>query len=320
MNASRTLPSLVVLLLGLGATTAPAQRTTAVAGITEPVTDSTLSCASVGILQAWRVKEGDRVQAGQVLLDLDKRLEELDADRRRLVWEQKGDLKLAEQQVAIRKLISESKVELKLADAAVALLKADVEATRQLFKNSKSVSKDDLEKKELEYKKAIADYDKVLVTEEREKLEHQQSITEYDKTVAVEEREKLELDLAVEALRRRQVFAPFGGEVVEFYKKVGESCQANDKLVRLVDTSRCHFVVNLDARLGTRLRLGDTLPLELEAGDAIVKLSGRIAFISPVVDSASGLLKLKVLFDNPDGKIRPGGAGRVMLQEDARGN
>ena len=311
---------LAPLLLSLGVVTSSAQRTVAVAGISEPVADSTLSCASIGILQTWKVKEGDRVQAGQLLLDLDKRLEELDAERRRIVWEQKGDLKLAEAQVAIRKLISDSKVELKLAEAIVALLKADVEATRSLFKNSKSVSKDDLEKKELEYKKAIADYDKVLVTEDREKLEHQQAITEYDKTVATKEREKIEYDLAVEALRRRQVFAPFGGQVVEFFKKAGESCQVSDKLVRLVDTSRCHFVVNLDARLGNRLRLGDALPLELESGDAVVKLTGRVAFISPVVDSASGLLKIKVLFENADGKIRPGGAGRVIVTEDARVN
>jgi multidrug efflux pump subunit AcrA (membrane-fusion protein) len=320
MKAPRALPFLVPLLLGLAAVTAAAQRTTAVSGITEPVADSTLSCTSIGILQVWKVKEGDRVQAGQLLLELDKRLEELDAERRRMVWEQKGDLKMAEAQVAIRKLVADSKVELKLAEAAVALLKADVEATRLLFKNSKSVSKDELEKKELEYKKAIADHDKVLVTEDREKLEHQQAVTEYDKTLAAEEREKIEYDLAAEALRRRQVFAPFSGQVVEFFKKVGESCQSNDKLVRLVDTSRCHFVVNLDARLGTRLRLGDALPLELEAGDAIVKLTGRIAFISPVVDSASGLLKVKVLFENPEAKIRPGGAGRVILAEDTRGN
>lgn len=320
MNASRTLPGLVLLILGLGTTPAPAQRTTAVTGITEPVADSTLSCASVGILQAWRVKEGDRVQAGQLLLELDKRLEELDAERRRLVWEQQGDVKIAAQQVTIRKLVSDSKVELKLAEATAALLKADVEATRQLFKNSKSVSKDDLEKKELEYKKAVADHDKVLVTEDRELLEYQQAVTEHDKALAVKQREKIEYDLAVEALRRRQVFAPFSGQVVEFYKKVGESCQANDKLVRLVDTSRCHFVVNLDARLGNRLRVGDALPLELESGDTIVKLSGKVAFLSPVVDSASGLLKVKLLFENPDGKIRPGGAGRVIVQEDARGN
>ena len=320
MKATRTLPFLVPLVLGLIVGTAPAQRTTAVSGITEPVADSTLSCSAIGILQVWKVKEGDRVQAGQLLLELDKRLEELDAERRRLVWEQKGDLKIAEAQVAIRKLIADSKVELKLAEAAVALLKADVEATRQLFKSSKSVSKDDLEKKELEYKKAIADYDKVLVAEDREKLEHQQAVTEYEKTLAAEEREKIEYDLAVEALRRRQVFAPFNGQVVEFFKKIGESCQANDRLVRLVDTTRCHFVVNLDARLGNRLRLGDALPLELEAGDTTVKITGRISFISPVVDSASGLLRVKVLFENADAKIRPGGAGRAILAEDARGN
>ena len=40
---------------------------------------------------------------------------------------------------------------------------------------------------------------------------------------------------------------------------------------------------------------------------------GKVVFISTVVDPASGLLRLKALFANPDGKLRPGVAGRLEL-------
>lgn len=352
---------MVALLVALAAPGAQAQRAVTATGITEPVADATLSSASIGIIHAWKFKEGERVPAGEAIIELDKHLEELDVERRKLIWENQSELKLAETQVTIRKLLAESKaevklaeaqveirkliadskVELRLAEAQVATLKVDVEATRKLFKTSKSVSQEQLDKKELEFKQAIAEHDKVLVTEESERLQHkqasadlekavvakakeqleyQQAVTDLEKIQAAEVREKLEYDLAVEALRRRHVYAPFAGIIVEHFKKVGEACQANERLVRLVDTSRCYFVSNMDAKAGSRLKLGQSLKLEIESGDTFVAVTGTVHFISPVVDSASGLLRVKLLFENPDGKIRPGVAGRVILEEGARVN
>ena len=309
-----------MLLVTLAAPAAQAQRAITAGGITEPVADATLSSATIGIIHAWKHKEGERVPANQAVIELDKRQEELEVERRKMIWESKEELKLAESQVAIRKLIAESKVEVKFAEDQKATLKADVEATRLLFKTSKSVSKEQLDKKELEYKQALAEYDKGLVTEERELLEYKQAVTDYEKTLAAEAREKLEYELAVEALRRRHVYAPFAGVLVEHYKKVGEACQPNEKLVRLVDTSRCYFVSNMDAQVGSRLQLGQSLKIEVESGDSVVAVTGVVHFISPLVDAASGLLKVKLLFDNPAGQIRPGGAGRVILEEGTRAN
>ena len=87
-----------------------------------------------------------------------------------------------------------------------------------------------------------------------------------------------------------------------------------------MDTSRCYFVSNMDAKVGSRLKLGQSLKIEVESGDSVVAVTGVVHFISPLVDAASGLLKVKLLFDNPAGQIRPGGAGRVILEEGTRVN
>jgi multidrug efflux pump subunit AcrA (membrane-fusion protein) len=99
----------------------------------------------------------------------------------------------------------------------------------------------------------------------------------------------------------------------------GEACQAQQPLVRLVDPRKCYFIFNVDAKTGYGLKQGQNVRIEIEAGSKTEVFPGAIFFVSPVVDSASGLLRVKVLFENPDGKIRPGVAGRILLQENKNG-
>ena len=47
---------------------------------------------------------------------------------------------------------------------------------------------------------------------------------------------------------------------------------------------------------------------------ATIKLKGKIVFLSPVVDPASGLQKVRVLFDNTEGQVRPGVAGKMLIE------
>lgn len=226
-----------------------ADRFTA-SGITEPIFDVTVGAPAAGIVSRRLFNEGDSVQAGQVLIELDKRLEELEAERRKLVEEQR---------------------------------KTDFEATRLLFQNTKGVSKEELEKREVEYK------------------------------VAAVERE-----MAAEQLQKRLIAAPLAGQIVEFYVDVGEACQPYQSVLRLVDTRQCYFVANVEARAAAQLRLQQAVRLEIDAGAHPVLLEGRIVYLSPVVDPASGLLRVKALFDNPDGKVRPGVAGIMHFEALAR--
>jgi membrane fusion protein (multidrug efflux system) len=122
----------------------------------------------------------------------------------------------------------------------------------------------------------------------------------------------VELEVAKEALARRRVVAPFSGVVTLLPVKVGEYCQPPRVLLRLVDARKFYAIANIDPAAAKGLAEGSTV--WLEAGpDTPEKLEGKIVFISPVIDSASGLLRIKALFTNPGTRLRPGIAGQLHL-------
>ncbi len=216
-------------------------------GITEAINDVTLSAPSAGIISRRPFREGDAVKAGATIVELDKRLEELEVGRRKFVL----DLK-----------------------------KTDMDSSKKIFEKTISLSREEMDKKVTEYSVAEAEH-----------------------------------ALALEQLQRRMVLAPFDGTIALLTLQVGEACQAQQALVRLVDTRKCYFICNVEAKAGYGLKAGQTVKLEIEAGEKPVNFEGAIFFVSPVVDPASGLMRVKVVFENPEGKIRPGAAGKLFLQE-----
>jgi RND family efflux transporter MFP subunit len=136
-----------------GAEPSCAKEPLSVSGITQPIRDVTLSATVVGTISAIFVKEGMTVRAGAAILELDKKLEELEVQRRKLIWE--------------------SKAELEAAAARVATLKSLLESTRDLFNSTGSVSKEELEKLALEYNVAVAEEKRLDSAEERERIEYE---------------------------------------------------------------------------------------------------------------------------------------------------
>ncbi|MCL5098745.1 MAG: efflux RND transporter periplasmic adaptor subunit, partial [Candidatus Omnitrophica bacterium] len=86
---------------------------------------------------------------------------------------------------------------------------------------------------------------------------------------------------------------------------------------RVGDTRQCYFVSHVEAKLGYPLKVDKKVRMEIECGSSTATVEGKICFVSPVVDPASNLMKVKVLFDNPEGKIRPGVAGKLFLEAPA---
>lgn len=121
----------------------------------------------------------------------------------------------------------------------------------------------------------------------------------------------LELELAREALSKRRIVAPFAGVVTLLPVEVGEYCQPARVLVRLVDARQFYAVANLEPAAADALKLGT--PVEFSAAAGTAGVTGKIVFISPVVDPASGLLRVKAVFENAEGKLRPGVAGLLKL-------
>jgi len=214
-----------------------------VIGITEPFLDVELGASVAGIVHRQLFQEGDSVKKGDVIIELDKRLEELEVERRKAVMDQN---------------------------------KMTLDSTRMLSQNTKSVSKEELAKKEAEYNVSVAEY-----------------------------------DIAVEQLAHRQIVAPFPGAITEIQLHPGAACAPYQSVVRLVDTTRFYFVGQVEGKAAPSLRLGEPVKIEVDGGAVV---AGKISFISPVVDPASGLAKIKAVFDNADGKIRPGLAAKLSAE------
>lgn len=221
-------------------------------GITEAYFDATLSAPVAGILGKHFFKEGDSVEAGQVIVELDKRMEELEVARRQTVLENSAEV---------------------------------LRRTEELAARTRSVAKEELDKHRAENRIAQA-----------------------------------ELDLASEQLRRRQVVAPFPGVIADLFNlDAGEGCQPQTPIARLVDTRRCWLVINLEARRAQTLHVGQRLSLRLESEIGTRNVDAEVRFISPVADPASGLVRVKAVFDNADAKIPAGITATVRLPAEVQG-
>jgi membrane fusion protein (multidrug efflux system) len=160
--------------------------------------------------------------------------------------------------------------------AVMAQNKMIYDSTRLLMDSTKSVSREEMNKAEADYNVSVAEY-----------------------------------DIAVQQLANRQLIAPFAGSINEILLKPGAACAPYQPLVRLVDTSRCYFVGHIEGKLAANLRLDQ--PVQIHVADGPV-IPGKICFISPTVDAASGLAKVKALFDNSGSQIRPGLAAQLTAE------
>lgn len=265
-----------MLLVGLAFVVTPfsvsADSTAKVTGLTEPVRDVVLSFDVDGTLDNIRFKEGDRVKKGEAIIELKKGFEELEVRRNKMIWD--------------------SKVEVESAKVRSDSLKTVYVSTQSLFERTGSVSKEELEKKKLEYDLAEAEYMRLVVTEKREEMEYRMS---------VEKRDKLILK------------SPINGTITKLLLDEGESCENRQPVAHVVDTRQCIIVCNVEAPLAQNLKKGQNVSLSIPVGFKSMNVTGRLIYVAPVVDKASGLVMVKAAFDNASGAVRPGVTGAMFV-------
>jgi RND family efflux transporter MFP subunit len=127
---------------------------------------------------------------------------------------------------------------------------------------------------------------------------------------------RVELEQAKQMVLQRQVVAPFEGVITLLPVKVGEYCEVARPVMRLVDGREFHAISNVDPAKTGHLKVGQSISIEVTAQGRPIVLDGTVVFVSPVVDPASGLMRLKAKFANPDNRVRPGVAGTLRVISD----
>ena len=191
-----------------------------------------------------------------------------------------------------RKLQWESNAELTAAAARRQTTEKQMAAARRIFEASAGISREEMENKVLAHTLAVA---------EHERLKNAKQI------------ERLDYLAAEENLARRTLRAPSPGIVTKVVRNVGESVQANEPAIKMCDLSKVLFVANVPvASIGT-LAPQDTVRVQVTAGNETVPVDGKVLFVSPVVDAASGLTEVKVELLPSGDRVRPGLQARLML-------
>ena len=128
---------------------------------------------------------------------------------------------------------------------------------------------------------------------------------------------KLEQIAAIEERRQPSdhltIYAPTGGVVVEKHLNEGEYVQTGTRIYTIADLSQVWL--ELDAYESDLLwvRFGQQVKFETESYPG-EKFSGRISFISPVLDEKTRTIKVRVNVDNTEGRLKPGMFARAVVR------
>ncbi|MEM7049506.1 MAG: efflux RND transporter periplasmic adaptor subunit [Acidobacteriota bacterium] len=270
--------------------------------------DLSLRTEATGHLQAWRrvevsapaagqivrrrVDEGDWVEAGTTLLELD------DRDARLELEEARTELLRARAEFAV-----EYGGEYALDEVAVPSPQADSamrehQETERLFEKG-LVSRQELRRSE--QKQQALD----LL-----RGEHRQDVQAATSGLAQAEQR---VERAQLSLQRTRVRAPFFGRIADLLVEEGQRVAVGEACMTLLDDSRLKVEVEVLEEDLVRLATGASAEIRLPSlGD--LRLGGTIHSINPAVDPETGTGRLAVAISNREGRLLPGLFAAVQIE------
>lgn len=241
-------------------------------GLVYPEQELNLSIGQGGVVSQIRVKPGQQVKNNEVLLVLDDRMQSLEVNRRKVIVEDRSELEAT---------IDRARV-----------LKTMYDDAKKVYEATKSVSRDELARLEVEYSAARARVEQLQAQKRREQVEYQSAVQEQN---------------------MRRLIAPVSGVVTRVDSKVGEWAKPGDTMIGLVNTASCYLKVNVPMSYVQGVKAGATMPIRIESQSGPNVVQAKVSFVSAVADPASGLVEMRLAFANPDQRVRPGVKGLISL-------
>lgn len=110
---------------------------------------------------------------------------------------------------------------------------------------------------------------------------------------------------AMAELDQRKLKAPISGLVAGVHFEAGEWVDPGSVVVEVLDIEQVYAQLLLTAEEASRLEVGMEIPLDFPAIPDF-SANGKLDFIDPRVDPASGLQRVKILLSNDGHRILPG--------------
>jgi len=267
----RLLP--VVFSLGLAAIALGAEDE--VLSYLEPYRSIEISAIETGVISEIRVKEGDHVKAGDVLLLLDN--------------------EITESRLAIARINAEGAGKLMATQAEVDMQEQRFDQLQRLISSGSSNSAE-LARQKATLAQARGNH--IIAEEEQKsfKLEVRQIEAELKRRILTSPIDGIVVDIS------KDIAEPvsLGG------------ARPDDYLVRVVETDRLKSIGHVPAMFARGLKKGDTLSLRVEDGAPVV-VKGTVEFVSPVIDPATATVRIQLVIDNTAQTLRSGATAQILL-------
>lgn len=288
MNNRIVLIGLVAMLLCTGATWSaePLQVESVVLRL---MSEAEVPAQVAGVLTAVEVHEGQQVKRGDVLARIDGRVARLAQQAAQLEYEE-----------AHAK--ADNDVKIRFAKKALEVAEAELRrSTDSIERFAKSVSQSQLDVERL--------------TVEKSRLEGEQAEHERELDKLLVKRKENELAAARLEVDRRRIVAPFDGEVVQIFVRLGEWVEPGQRALRIVSVDRLKAEGFVPANRASAGLLGKSVRLSVAlADDPNATFGGTVAFVSPEVDPITGQVRIWAEIDNRDGRLRPGQPVKMTIE------
>ncbi len=273
-------PPLVTGVRVEGVSTSPIEDYYEATGTVRSKTTIVLSSKIMGTVISLRVREGDKVRTGQVLIEIDNR------DASAQLQKASAALRQAQEGVA----------EVEQAINAAKSAHAAAESSKRLADSTYARYQALLERKSI----SPQEFDQVKAKKEMAEAEAARAADSLKMLAAKKQQALAQIDQAKAELANAQVFVSYGritspisGLVVTKQAEVGSMATPGAPLLTIEDSSCYRLEVAVEeSRLG-KIRMGERARLRIDAlgeGD----LEGRVAEITPIADSASRSYTVKI--------------------------
>ncbi|MCX5878189.1 MAG: efflux RND transporter periplasmic adaptor subunit [Deltaproteobacteria bacterium] len=284
----------------------PVEDTYEAMGTVRSKTISVLSSKVLGRIVSIPVREGDRVKAGQLLVEID--------DREMKAQLQKSQAGLKETQYAldeIEKAIHGGEAEKKAADARLALASSTLDRFKGLFER-RSVSSQEFDEVQTKNTAAKADADQAS-----ERL--QALLAKKNQIIARIDQAKADTANAEAFLSHTRILSPIDGIVTTKPADLGQMAAPGTHLLSVEDESHYRLEALVEESRISRIHLGDTVSVSIDAlGQK--PMAGQVSEIVPALDPASRSTIIKIDLRAPDSStlFRSGLFGKARFNTGAK--
>ncbi|MGD8189263.1 efflux RND transporter periplasmic adaptor subunit [Brevibacillus ginsengisoli] len=269
-------------------------------GIVSPKEDVSLSFGTSGKIVQMKAQNGVFVGKGEVLATLDttyaqKELEAASGQIDEAYAKRTKTLKGATQEA-----IEQERLQLKSAQQRLDKARSDVAQSQQLFEggaisqNELTNKKRDLQQEEISFRNQQISLEELL------KGAKPEDIAVADASI---KSASGQIAQAKKSLQDTKLIAPFAGTIVQVNQQVGEMASPGHDVIHLVDLSEVKVAIDVTNDVIGQYREGETVNVSNTSG---LKSTGKIKFVSPVVDEKTGKYHVEITVPNQDRSWRGG--------------